>query len=802
MRSEKLHSLIQKNHVFQKVSIFIPEMVREVASVLLLLICVSPALAVSGGGCNCEDEGGSFWTTENILETQRVSDFLIAVAYFSIPIELLYFVSCSNVPFKWVLFEFIAFIVLCGMTHLLHGWTYSAHPFKLMMALTVFKMLTALVSCATAITLVTLIPLLLKVKVREFMLKKKAHELGREVGLILIQKETGFHVRMLTQEIRKSLDRHTILYTTLVELSKTLGLQNCAVWMESDGKMNLTHELRGRSGYDDNDGCSVSTEDLDVVRVRESDEVNVLSVDSLLARASGGCGGGEMEIGHVAAIRMPMLRVADFKGGGAAATEVIETCYAILVCVLPSGGEVRVWTWQEFEIVKVVADQVAVALSHAAVLEESQMMREKLAEQNRALQMAKRDAVRASQARNVLQKAMSEGMRRPMHSILGLLSMIQDEKLMSNEQKMVVDTMVKTGNVMSNLVGDAMDVSDGRFVTEMKPFSLHRTVREAACLARCLCLYNGFRFVVDAEKCLPENVVGDERRVFQVILHMVGSLVKPRKGGEGSLLVRFRVLKERGSLDRSDQRWAAWRSPASSTDGGVYIRFEMSVENDDDDDGSSSQSRDQEGGDVRFSGYGLGQDLSFGVCKKVVQLIQGNISVVPGSDGSPETMSLLLRFRRRHSISVHGSSESPAPDHQLHPNSNSMLRGLQVLLVDTNDSNRAVTRKLLEKLGCSVTAVSSGFDCLTVLAPGSSSSSSSFQVVVLDLQMAETDGYEVAMRIRSRSWPLIVAMTVSLDEEMWNKCMQVGINGVVRKPVVLRAMESELRRVLLQADQL
>ncbi|EOA29934.1 hypothetical protein CARUB_v10013026mg [Capsella rubella] len=769
-------------------------MVREIASGLLILsmvIFVSPAIAINGGGyprCNCEDEGTSFWSTENILETQRVSDFLIAIAYFSIPIELLYFVSCSNVPFKWVLFEFIAFIVLCGMTHLLHGWTYSAHPFRLMMALTVFKMLTALVSCATAITLITLIPLLLKVKVREFMLKKKAHELGREVGLIMIKKETGFHVRMLTQEIRKSLDRHTILYTTLVELSKTLELQNCAVWMPNDGKteLNLTHELRGRGGYG---GCSVSMEDLDVVSIRESDEVNILSVESSIARASGG---DVSEIGPVAAIRMPMLRVSDCNG---------EPTYAILVCVLPS-GQPRDWTYQDIEIVKVVADQVTVALDHAAVLEESQLMREKLAEQNRALQMAKRNALRASQARNTFQKTMSEGMRRPMHSILGLLSMIQDEKL-SDEQKIIVDTMVKTGNVMSNLVGDSMDVSDGRFGTEMKPFSLHRTIHEAACMARCLCLCNGFRFLVDAEKSLPDNVVGDERRVFQVILHMVGSLVKPRKRQEGSS-VMFKVLKERGSLDRSDQRWAAWRSPASSADGDVYIRFEMNVENDD----SSSQSfasvssRDHDVGDMRFSGgYGLGQDLSFGVCKKVVQLIHGNISVVPGSDGSPETMSLLLRFRRR-PISVHGSSELPAPDHHAHPHSNSILRGLQVLLVDSNDSNRAVTRKLLEKLGCDVTAVSSGFDCLTAIAPSSSSSSTSFQVVVLDLQMAEMDGYEVAMRIRSRSWPLIVATTVSLDQEMWDKCGQIGINGVVRKPVVLRAMESELRRVLLQADQL
>jgi ethylene receptor len=218
--------------------------------------------------CNCEDEG-SLWSIDSILESQRVSDFLIAVAYFSIPIELLYFVSCSNVPFKWVLFEFIAFIVLCGLTHLINGMTYGPHTFQLMLALTVFKILTALVSCATAITLFTLIPLLLKVKVREFMLKKKAWDLGREVGIIMKQKEAGLHVRMLTQEIRKSLDRHTILYTTLVELSKTLGLQNCAVWMPNEirTQMDLTHELN-RGNYLSSDNLSIPITDPDVVRIK------------------------------------------------------------------------------------------------------------------------------------------------------------------------------------------------------------------------------------------------------------------------------------------------------------------------------------------------------------------------------------------------------------------------------------------------------------------------------------------------------------------------------------------------------
>lgn len=583
-------------------------MLKAIVTLLLIssiLICVSASSDTGFPRCNCDDES-SFWTIESILECQRVGDFLIAVAYFSIPIELLYFVSCSNVPFKWVLIQFIAFIVLCGLTHLLNGWTYGPHTFQLMVALTVFKILTALVSCATAITLITLIPLLLKVKVREFMLKKKTWDLGREVGLIMKQKEAAMHVRMLTQEIRKSLDRHTILYTTLVELSKTLGLQNCAVWMPNDEKteMNLTHELNGR-----NFNFSLPITDPDVVRIKGSDEVNILSPESALTVASSGFSG---EAGPVAAIRMPMLRVCNFKGG---TPELTQACYAILVLILPA-GEPRSWSNQELEIIKVVADQVAVALSHAAILEESQLMREMLEEQNRALQQARRKAMMASQARNSFQKVMSNGMRRPMHSILGLLSMIQDDNL-KNEQKLIVDAMLRTSNVLSNLVNDAMDNSakdDGRFPLEIRSFGLHSMIKEAACLAKCMCVYKGFGFMVEVDKSLPNNVMGDERRVFQVILHMVGNLLDCNHGEGGNLA--FRVLAETGSQGRSDKGWATWRP--SSSNGDVNIRFEIGINSNNDSEVGSSFSSGPGGrkyNSDRFEGK-----LSFSICKKIVQV--------------------------------------------------------------------------------------------------------------------------------------------------------------------------------------
>lgn len=736
--------------------------------------------------CHCDDEGG--WSITSILVCQKVADFFIAAAYFSIPIELLCFISCSSVPFKWVLLQFIAFIVLCGLTHLLTGWTYyGPHSFQLMMALTVSKILTALVSCATAITLITLIPILLKIKVRELFLRQNVLELGQEVGMMMKQTEASWHVRMLTQEIRKSLDKHTILYTTLVELSKTLDLQNCAVWMPSEDRteMNLTHQLSHCRS--DEHQRSLPINDPDVLEITKSKGVRFLRQDSVLGAASCGEDG---EQGAVAAIRMPVLCGSNFKGG---TPEYIETWYAILVLV-PRSWNDGAWGHNEMEIVEVVADQVAVALSHASVLEESQLMREKLAEQNRLLQKAKEKAVMASHARNSFQKVMSNGMRRPMHSILGLLSVFQEAKF-STEQNIIVDTMVKTSTVLSTLVNDATEISEkdeGGFPLEVMPFRLHSMIREASCLIKCLCVYKGFGFSTDTPSILPNLVMGDEKRVFQVLLHMIGHLLNV---SDGSASVIFRVVSENGVQDISDKVWES-RRQKTSDDVTVKFEIEFSVEGSKQD---SSLSTIHLGG-TRHNSKEVKEGLSFSMCKKLVQMMQGNIWMSSDSQGHTRCMSLILKFQKQSSFRRQ-VFERGSPSSSEQTLSSSMFRGLQVILADDDSVNRMVTKKLLEKLGCHVTAVSSGFQCLTALSP----SSTTCQLVILDLHMPEMDGYEVAMRIRkfrSRNWPLIIALTASAEDNVWERCLQVGMNGLVKKPVLIQGIADEIRKVLARAGDI
>ncbi|KAJ6792626.1 ethylene receptor 2-like [Iris pallida] len=740
-----------------------------------LLICAS---AMEIGRCNC-DGGDSLWSVEAILQCQKVSDFLIATAYFSIPLELLYFATCSTLfPLKWIFIQFGAFIVLCGLTHLLNVFTYEPHTFLLMLSLTVSKFFTALVSFATAITLLTLIPQLLRVKVRENFLRIKARELDREVGRRKRQEEASWHVRMLTQEIRKSLDRHTILYTTLVELSNTLGLQNCAVWMPSEDKkeMNLTHELRPRSSSDLY-SHSIPIDDPDVIEIKEAKGVKILRVDSVLASASSE--GSTIEPGPVAAIRMPMLNVANFKGG---TPEIIQTCYAILVLVLP-GENSRVWSGHELEIVEVVADQVAVALSHAAVLEESQLMRDKLVEQNRALLIEKRNVMMASEARNSFQKAMSQGMRRPTHSILGLLSMLQQENL-NPEQRLIIDTMAKTSGVVSTLVNDVMDIStvnNERLTLELRSFQLHSMIKEAVSVARCLCNCRGFGFGFQVENVLPDRVMGDEKRIFQVILHMVGNLLNGNKEG----FMSFRVCSYAEDKDRPDQGWMPWKSNFS--EGYSCVKFEIGIQMQSSNSSSSSQLV------RRPNSEGFDMGLSFNMCKKIVQMMQGNIWAIPNPQGLPETITLILQFELRPLTPV--SELGGSLDRARMP-STPNFKGLRVLLADEDDINRAVTRKLLEKLGCHVTSVSSGAQCLSAL---STLETPPFQLIILDLQMPRMDGFEVAIKIRklrSGSWPAIVALTASAEDGAWERCLQSGMNGLIRKPVLLQAMRDELYRVL------
>ncbi|VFQ59604.1 unnamed protein product [Cuscuta campestris] len=400
---------------------------------------------------------------ELLVKYQYISDFFIAFAYFSIPLELIYFVHKSACfPYRWVLMQFGAFIVLCGATHLINLWTFSTHSKTVAIVMAISKMSTTVVSCATAFMLVHIIPDLLSVKTRETFLKTRAEELDREMGLIIKQEETRRHVRMLTHEIRSTLDRHTILRTTLVELGRTLDLAECALWMPSQRGMvlQLSHTLNN------------------LIPVRSTVPTNLGIVCDIFNSP------GAMLIPH-----------------------------------------------------SFVADQVVVALSHAAILEESMRAHNQLMQQNIALDLARQEAEMAIHARNDFLSVMNHEMRTPMHSVISLSSLLLETDL-NPEQRIMMETVLKCSNLLATLINDVLDISrleDGGLELETRTFNLHALLLEVVNMIKPIAAVKKLSTALSLALDVPIHVSGDAKRLTQILLNVAGNAVKFTREGQVSI---------------------------------------------------------------------------------------------------------------------------------------------------------------------------------------------------------------------------------------------------------------------------
>lgn len=735
--------------------------------------------------CNCIEPQ---WPADELLmKYQYISDFFIALAYFSIPLELIYFVKKSAVfPYRWVLVQFGAFIVLCGATHLINLWTFTMHSRTVAIVMTTAKVLTAVVSCATALMLVHIIPDLLSVKTRELFLKNKAAELDREMGLIRTQEETGRHVRMLTHEIRSTLDRHTILKTTLIELGRTLALVECALWMPTRTglELQLSYTLRQQNPV----GYTVPIHHPVINQVFSSNRAVKISPNCPVARLRPHV--GKFMPGEVVAVRVPLLHLSNFQIYDW--PEVSTRSYALMVLMLPSDSARR-WHVHELELVEVVADQVAVALSHAAILEESMRARDMLMEQNVALDLARREAETAIRARNDFLAVMNHEMRTPMHAIMALSSLLQETEL-SAEQRLMVETILKSSNLLATLINDVLDLSrleDGSLQLEEAAFNLQSVFREVVNLIKPVACVKKLLLTLHIAADLPVYAIGDEKRLMQTILNVVGNAVKFSK--EGSISITAFVAKPESFKDARIPDFV----PVPS-DSHFYLGVQVK------DSGAGINPQDIPNLFTKFAQSQslatrntAGSGLGLAICRRFVNLMEGHIWIESEGIGKGCTVTFIVKLGIPDRSN---ESKLPFAPKVLGNHGSTNFTGLKVLVMDDNGVSRSVTKGLLLHLGCDVTTAGSSEECLRIV-------SLEHRVVFMDV-CTGVDGYELALRINEKftkrqDRPLIVALTGNTNKVTKENCMRVGMNGLILKPVSvdkMRVVLSELleRRVLFE----
>ncbi|CAM6097878.1 unnamed protein product [Calypogeia fissa] len=753
--------------------------------------CVHLPVNITGecDACLSKDHRGSYYI---MAKWQLSADVLIAVAYFSIPIELLYFIYKTRVfPYKWVVVQFSSFIVLCGLTHLNGVWTFTANSRASFATMTFFKVITATISCATAVTMLWVLPELLSVKTRELDLTEKTAELGKEVGKIKKQEEIGRHIQMLTHEIRSTLDRHTILHTTLVELARTLNLQDTGIWMPNVKlrTMELTHEVDSHvlpAPY-----AVVAMDDDTIQTVFNGTGAVVIPKASDLARLTCSRSFTEMLEDHVAAVRLPLLTTTDFHRGSPGLDGVVnsEGSQALLVLALPN-NEDRQWGMYELDLVNSVVTQVAVALSHATVLEESMRTSDQLLSQNAELQQARLEVEQAMATRNEFLAVMNHEMRTPMHAIIALSSLLLDSGL-TTDQRAMVETLNRSSGLLQTLIDDFLDFSKleiGKLALDPDYFEFSVLCKEAENILRPMALSKKLDFRWEITN-IPRKILADSKRILQILLNVIGNAIKftttghvhvsaymganedARSSVPESPSTRRRPLKVKYRFVHIDVEDTGVGITASN----ITRLFNKFVQAD------SSTTR-------RFGGTGLG----LAICKKFVELMSGSITLESQGIGQGST----CRIRMRVGVVDEVAGERTPPDGTKKPKE-PQLPKVNVLVVDDNAINRMVTGRLLQSLGCKTLVLESGMECLEQLAkqgPGA------FDILLLDLCMPEMDGFTVAANIiktyGQTERPLIAALTATADVRTREKVFEVGMDTILLKPITADKLREELTKLL------
>jgi signal transduction histidine kinase len=336
---------------------------------------------------------------------------------------------------------------------------------------------------------------------------------------------------------------------------------------------------------------------------------------------------------------------------------------------------------------------------------------------NRELSGARDAAETASRIKSEFLANMSHEIRTPMYGVLGMTDLLQETGL-SEVQRDYVTSVRKSGSMLLNILNDILDFSKieaGKMELDPVPFGLRESVGDLLRMLGLRADERGVELLSTVDPGVPDSLVGDSLRLRQVLTNLVTNGVKFTEKGEVELTV-----KSDPAPAGSDAAWIRF----SVRDTGIGIPEEKKP--------SIFGAFNQADASTtrRYGGTGLGLTIS----RSLVEMMGGRIWF-ESEPGKGSTFHFVLPFNR------HGTAAAVPADV-------TALSGMEVLVIDDNATNRRILGDMVRQWSMLPTLAESGPDGLAALRV-SSEASRRFDVILLDCNMPEMDGFAVAAAIRN-----------------------------------------------------
>jgi signal transduction histidine kinase/ActR/RegA family two-component response regulator len=406
---------------------------------------------------------------------------------------------------------------------------------------------------------------------------------------------------------------------------------------------------------------------------------------------------------------------------------------------------------------------------------ESRKLAESLRLTLNALQERVEDAKQGARAKSDFLSNMSHEIRTPLNAVIGMTKIAKDKPDAASKNY----CLDKIDNASKHLLGVINDILDMSKIEANKlelsdiSFDFGKMLQNVEDISIFKIKEKNQRFTAHIDDSIPRVLVGDDQRLAQVITNLLSNAVKFTPDG-GSISVSARLLREVYGL-------AAIQIEVADT--GIGLTEEQRTRL------FHSFSQAESSTSRKFGGTGLGLAIS----KSIVELMGGDIWV-ESEPGKGSVFIFTIQMKIGAESALAGDSPERGEHEELVPDS---LKGYRMLFAEDIEINREILVTLLEPTGIEVDCAENGAEAIEMY----SAAADRYDIIFMDVQMPEMDGYEATRRIRASEAPdagtiPIIAMTANVFREDIEKCLEVGMNDHLAKPLDIDKVLQKLREYL------